>query len=146
MKYSKHRTGRTTNYPLLRPSPVAAQLTRHSALPNPLRLPLHGHPSSSISAKASHSTTSSSVHPGLVPYLPVSANTPSLRPLPRWWTFLNQRKEDRYFVPVPADCDASGVGWLTDGRSGSLIEPEGRSRIQRKDTLQLRNTVMVAEQ
>lgn len=35
MKYSKHRTGRTTNYLLLRPSPVAAQMTRHSCVTKP---------------------------------------------------------------------------------------------------------------
>lgn len=49
-------------------------------------------------------------------------------------------------MPVLADCDAGRVGWLRDGRSGSLTEPEGRRGIQRNHTVRLKDAAMMAEQ
>ncbi len=62
-------------------------------------------------------STPSSVHHWLLPYLPLSANTPSFRLLPSQWTSLSQGKKinfcswlvevKRYYVPVTAGCAAS---------------------------------------
>lgn len=111
----------------------------------PLNLTLHALSAPSISVKAAHYTTSSSVHHWLVPYLSLSANTPSLRRLPSQWTFLSQRKKDRFsqLSGRGKEVFCASHGWLccqpkrtvTDGRSrrlrllNSINKPEGQSWI-----------------